>query len=115
MTKSAWGMVLGIALGVAPAAPSEARGHFGRHPGFEHHEFRGRGAIVIGPSFWWGPPFYPLPYYPPPPVVVQEPPVYIQQQPAPPSSYWYYCPSAQAYYPSVQACPEPWITVAPRP
>ena len=32
----------------------------------------------------------------------------------PPESYWYYCPSAGAYYPTVPACPEPWIKVPPR-
>ena len=35
------------------------------------------------------------------------------QQPR--ESYWYYCPSARAYYPTVPACPEPWIEVPPRP
>jgi len=55
--------------------------------------------------------------YPPPPVVVQEPPVYIQQEPppTPATQYWYYCESAKAYYPTVPACPEPWVKVPPRP
>lgn len=119
MRKLASVSILAVAVLLAPVAPSDARGHFGGHHGFAHHEFRGRGAIVVGPSFWWGPPYpyYPPPYYayPPPPVIVQEPPVYIQPQPAPPPSYWYYCPSAQAYYPNVQTCPEAWIQVPPRP
>jgi hypothetical protein len=35
--------------------------------------------------------------------------------PAPaPQAYWYYCPSAEAYYPNAQACPEPWVKVPPR-
>jgi hypothetical protein len=24
-----------------------------------------------------------------------------------------YCPSAPAYYPNVQSCPQPWVRVAP--
>jgi hypothetical protein len=30
---------------------------------------------------------------------------------APATNYWYYCPSYGAYYPSVQSCPVPWVTV----
>ncbi len=38
------------------------------------------------------------------------------QQPAqqPAQAYWYYCASASAYYPTVPACPEPWVKVPPR-
>ncbi len=105
-----------------------------------HHHHGGHSRVFIGTSFWWDPPYpywyypypyYPYPYYPyyvyppaPPVVIYEEPPVYIQQPPpqqapaAPPSvpveSYWYYCQSAQAYYPSVQQCPEAWIKVPPR-
>ena len=39
--------------------------------------------------------------------------VKVLQQPAP-EAYWYYCSSAQAYYPTVASCPEPWIKVPPR-
>jgi hypothetical protein len=98
-------------------------------PGAAH--WRSGVYIGLGP-FWWGPPYWPYaPYwypppsyvYPPPPVVMEEPRVYIQQQPAPQASvppppsgpYWYYCVSAGAYYPTVSACPEPWVKVPPRP
>ena len=50
-------------------------------------------------------------YYYPPQVVVQPAPVIVEQLP---QSYWYYCPSAEAYYPSVPTCPEAWIKVPPR-
>jgi len=80
-------------------------------------------SVVPGHAWWhgrwWGPP-YPYWYYPryyvytPPPVVVESPPVYVQPDPPPAQAYWYYCPSAQAYYPSVQACPEAWVRVPPR-
>ena len=60
-----------------------------------------------------------------PPVVVQQPPVVVHQpySPAPPQGssaepsheYWYFCPSARAYDPTVQDCPEEWIRVPPRP
>ena len=83
-------------------------------------------AVSVVPTYaWWhrpwgwGPP-YPYWYYPryyvvapPPPVIVETPPpVYVQ--PEPPQGYWYYCPSAQAYYPNVQTCPEAWTQVPPR-
>jgi len=39
----------------------------------------------------------------------------VRAKAQPPSqSYWYYCSSARAYYPTVPACPEPWIKVPPR-
>jgi len=110
MRKSAAISLLAIALFLVPAMPSYAwRGH----PSV---------FIGVGPG-WWGP-AYPYWYYPPPPyyvyspppVVIQEPSVYVQPPPpAPPETYWYYCSSARAYYPTVQACPEAWIRVPPRP
>jgi hypothetical protein len=60
--------------------------HFEGHP-FEEHHFEGHGRFGFGPVV----PFY-APYYVAP-------------------SYWYYCPSDQAYYPSVASCPEPWVPV----
>ena len=92
------------------------------NPGAAWHRWHGEVFIGIGAPIWIPPP----PYYvvsPPPTVVVQQPPVYIQQPPVPqqpPSpptqtSYWYYCPSARAYYPYVQSCPEPWVTVPTKP
>jgi hypothetical protein len=119
MRKGAAVALLALALLLVAAVPSHAwdRGRHG-HPGVRTRVF-----IGVGPAFWWGPAYpywwyyYPPPYYvySPPPVIVQEPPVYIQPPPPPaPQAYWYYCPSAQAYYPSVQACPEPWVKVPPR-
>jgi Spy/CpxP family protein refolding chaperone len=42
-----------------------------------------------------------------PPAVVQGPPAYGQ----PPAPLSWYCRSAQAYYPYVSSCPEPWLPV----
>jgi hypothetical protein len=110
-------VVSAAVLITATAAPSAA---WHRHPGV---------FIGVGP-LWWGPPYYPYwayyppptYVYPPPPVTVQEPTVYVQQAPAAPplppppdGPFWYYCPSARAYYPTVSACPEPWVKVPPRP
>jgi hypothetical protein len=116
--KSALVSLLAVALLLVAAVPSDA---WQRHRG----GVRGRVLIGVGPAFWWGAPYpywwyYPAPYYvyPPPAIIVEQPPVYIQQQPPlppPPQVYWYYCPSAQAYYPSVQTCPEAWVKVLPRP
>jgi hypothetical protein len=138
MKRIAWAAALTIVLAIGIVVPSSAwawsRGHFVHA---RSHVFVGVG---VGPAFWWGPPWwyyppYPVYVYTPPPVIVQEqPPVYVQQPapavppppapPAPPSSggsvapgtdgYWYYCSSKQAYYPTVQSCPEAWIKVAPR-
>jgi len=120
--------LLGLAIAglllLAPLAPAHAGG------GHWH------GGVFIGVGPWWGPwgwpypywgyPYWGYPYYPyyyPPTVVIQEPPVYIEQTPpapppppAPPAppAYWYYCRPAQAYYPSVQTCPEEWVKVPPR-
>jgi len=59
------------------------------HPGFIRH----RGFVGVGPGFaFW--PAYP---YDPGPAVYPE--------------YWYYCPSAEAYYPYVETCPEAWVPV----
>jgi len=113
MKRSAMASVLALALLLVSVAPGLAwQGHSG---------VRTRVFVGVGPAFWWGPYwwYYPPPYYvyPPPPVVVQEPPVYIQQEPppTPATQYWYYCESAKAYYPTVPACPEPWVKVPPRP
>jgi hypothetical protein len=120
MRKSASVSLLVVALLLVAAVPSHAwRGH---------HHVRGGVFIGVGPAFWWGSPYpywyYPPAYYYPPPYdvyapapVVQEPPVYTQLPAPPPApqAYWYYCPSAEAYYPSVQACPEVWVKVPPRP
>jgi hypothetical protein len=91
-------------------------------PSYAWRHVHGGVFIGVGPGYWWGPPYpywyYPPPYYyGPPSVVIQQPPVYVEQPPAPPPppAYWYYCPSAQAYYPQVQTCPEAWMKVAPRP
>ena len=113
--KSALVSLLAVALLLVATGPSDA---WQRHRGVRGHVF-----IGVGHPFWWGPPhpywwYYPAPYYvyPPPAIIVEQPPVYIQQQPPlPPQVYWYYCPSAQAYYPSVQTCPEAWVKVPPRP
>ncbi len=116
MRKSALISLLAVALLLVAAVPS--------HAWHGHHGVRGRVFIGVGPWFWWGPPYpywwdYPPPYYvyAPPAVIIQEPPVYIQQPVATPQPqlYWYYCPSARAYYPSVQTCTEAWVKVPPRP
>lgn len=113
MRKSASVTLLAVTLLLVVAAPSHAW----------HHSVRTHVFVGVGPAFWWGPPYpywwdYPPAYYyyPPPPIIVQAPPVYIQPPPppAPPQAYWYYCPTATAYYPNVQTCPEPWLKIAPR-
>jgi hypothetical protein len=114
MRKIALVSFLVVLLPLLAVAPGEAWGH----------HWHGRVFIGFGPGFWWGAPYpywgYPPPYaYAPPPVVVEEPPVYVQPPtPLPaapqPQAEWYYCRSANAYYPSVNSCPEAWVKVPAR-
>ena len=129
MRKVMSAALVGVALLLVLAGPSEATGRRGHWPGGT------RVFIGVGPAFYYGgyypywyyPPYYYAPYvYTPPTVVVQEPPVYVQQpqpqqsapaaaQPgAPPAGFWYYCASAGEYYPRVASCAEAWIKVPPR-
>ena len=76
--------------------------HFDR-PGFDGHRrfFHGHGRAFFGVApFIAVAPFAPYWYAPP-----------VEVAPPPAPAYWYYCPSAGAYYPNVQSCPEPWVTV----
>jgi hypothetical protein len=123
------GAVLAVVILLGSVLSSEAGGRdFHGHPGV-HGQFHGgprhfhaggpRVFIGVGPvwpSPWW---YYPQPYYvyaPPTLVVVQAPPVYVEAAPVPPppQQYWYLCQSFHAYYPQVQTCPEPWLTVPAR-
>jgi hypothetical protein len=101
-----------------------------------------RVGVYVGPGFsYWGPwgsgwgLGYGFPYtyaYPYPagyplasfPVVINATPItqtYIQKepiaeatiQPAPSGNYWYYCTEPAGYFPYVQNCSQPWITVTP--
>jgi hypothetical protein len=98
MKKSAMVMVLTVGVLLVSVAPSFAWWHRG----------------------WWGPPYWygpgvivaPAPVIVTPPPVVEAPPVFVQQEPV--QGSWYFCQSAQAYYPNVQSCPEPWVKVPPR-
>jgi hypothetical protein len=47
---------------------------------------------------------------------VSEPPPGPGQPPAARrgEGYWHYCEKARGYYPTVPACPDPWVLVAPR-
>jgi len=122
MSRAVVVSLLALSLLIVPTVPSVAGGHggggHGGHGFHGHHglhgHFHGHGVIVAGPWWgpWWGyPPYYYPPYYYPPQVVVEPAPVIVGDQP--PQSYWYYCPSAQAYYPTVPTCPEAWIKVPP--
>ena len=114
--------ILAITLGASAPSAAQGRGrhgfsggHFsGPHHFHGHHPFHGRGPVFVGvgPSFFWGPPWWYSPAYVAP-VVVAPPPLYVQ--PPPPPAYWYYCPSYGAYYPYVRNCPELWVPVPATP
>ncbi len=101
--------------------------HYGPHEGR-----LGWWWIVAGMWYFYSQPVYPYPepypmaapvqaapVYVPSPVVQQAPPVapvYTEPSPPPPvavapQQFWYYCRPAQAYYPYVPQCGEPWLKV----
>lgn len=104
-----------LALGFAAdvAAHGRSRSHF---------------DFYFGTPYYWGPHYYrPWPnyyYYEPPTVIIErQPPVYIQRPapapapaaPAPQAAprVWYYCTDPAGYYPYVQNCNQPWVSVDP--
>lgn len=101
--------------------------HGGGHShGHGHGHFHSSVGFYFNDPYPWGPDpfFYPYrPYiYNPAPVIIEqrEPPVYIQRQLAPAapaqtaSANWYYCQNPAGYYPYVQSCTQPWVSVDPR-
>ena len=123
-------VVLLVALLSVPAVAGRSSG--GRSGGFSHSgaHFSGGRHFVSGGHFFPGRrvfrsttvflgvgiPFYayyppPLPYYYDYAPGYYAPPAAIPQQ----QGYWYFCPSANAYYPYVQQCPEGWQAVVPVP
>jgi len=95
-------LVAALAVVIVVTSPSLAAGVGGHgfggghsggapaHHGFEGHHVEGH---HFGHRFGFGPVFPYYGYYPYP-------------------AYWYYyCPSYEAYYPSVASCPEAWEPV----
>ena len=85
------------------------------HGGHVHGSF----SVFLGPSFYWGPAYYPgywydTPAYYGPTYYYEDPaPVYVEPAPAAPAStYRYYCPSG-GYWPDVKSCPQGWLRVLP--
>ena len=121
---------LALVLVGALASGSAMADHYGRGwGGGWGHEGHFRFGITFGVPLY-GPAYYPgyypypayaYPAYAYPPVVVQSaPPVYVERDDdaaprAPAPADWYYCPSANAYYPYVNACPGGWQRVPARP
>ena len=132
MRRSVSGLVL-VLVGLAvllSAAPGAASAHGRRWHHRHHHHHHGwwgpRVVVGVVPPYgyawgwgwrgYYGPPPYPYPYpYPEPVVVHEEPEVYIERPSSPGEEYWYYCESAEAYYPRVPSCAEPWLKVPPVP
>lgn len=115
-------------------------GHHGWHGGYRSLGV----GVYYGPGFgYWGVWNYgwglgygvPYPYAYPyaagypfayAPVVINSTPVaqtYIQQEPlaetaiqpaAPVPNFWFYCTQPAGYFPYVQSCSQPWITVTPQ-
>ncbi len=113
-------ILCGIVLG-SLAVSAEARG---RH-GHSHSHL----GIYFGAPLWRAPlPYYRYdPYYYQPRTIIieREPQVYIQRPPsyttappaavtAPSAQVWFYCTDPAGYYPHVQQCTQPWVSVDPR-
>ena len=119
------GLMVLIALMVLSATAGDVFAH-GRR-GHSHTQF---GFYMGGGGPWWGPGYAPYPYwYEPRTVIIErEPPVYIQRAPDPvpapapaapaqtaaASQTWYYCTDPAGYYPYVENCSQPWVSVDPR-
>ena len=100
-------------------------GNYGGHGhgdwGHHHDHFHGSIGFYFNDPFFWGlsplyyspfyyPPYRPYYYEAPAVVIERDPPVYVQRQAA---AVWYYCPNPGGYYPYVQSCAQPWVTVDP--
>ena len=133
--RGAWG-----AHGSQPPGPWARPWRPGTGPGWRPGVGVGIG-IGVGLGGVWGwpymypdyygyygyPGFFPYPGYgytwgdapvttPSLPVFVAPPPDSTAPTPVLPAqaaSYWYYCPDSKAYYPQVQQCAQPWLTVLP--
>ncbi|MFT4561508.1 MAG: hypothetical protein ACI9BW_001249 [Gammaproteobacteria bacterium] len=99
-------------------------GHsYGHRYNYGHRGYYGGSPFLWGPRIGYGyDPFY---YQPRTIVIEREPPVYIQQPAAavaavpnvptaPATQVWFYCPKPAGYYPHIQNCPEPWVSVDSR-
>lgn len=107
-----------LATSLPAMADRHGRGH-GHHRGYypaprvEHHHHHDRhrhgGALALGiAGLALGSIIYSTVTPSPPPVVVA--PV-VAPPPPRPQRLWYYCDSYRAYYPTVNYCPEGWVTV----
>jgi hypothetical protein len=92
--------IVSLALVALLVLAAASTAHAGRHGSSHHHGHHGHGSRVhvapfffaVGPAtapLWWDSYYYR------------------------PLVYWY-CPSARAYYPYVQSCPEPWVPIEAR-
>jgi hypothetical protein len=79
-----------------------------------HH--RGGFSVFLGPSFYWGPAYYPwydTPAYYGPTYYYDPAPAYVAPAPAAPvGTYRYYCPTG-GYWPEHRSCPQGWLRVLP--
>ncbi len=100
-------------------------GHYGGgHGGWYGNGWYGSGVgIYLGSPWWWGGWSYGWPYYSYPyaypayayDYAPSEPTIYVERSdPAAATQYWYYCTDPAGYYPYVQNCSKPWMTVLPQ-
>jgi len=104
MKKLTTTALVAMAVLLAVTGPSVAQGvtAYGHHDAGGHHETDGHhhgdhdGSHNHRYPRVWSVPYGYWSY-----------PTYI----APTAEYWYYCPSAEAYYPYVTYCLDPWVPV----
>ena len=115
-------LILIALFGLAPLFSNAwADGHDGRHGSdwghrdghweYSRHDGHLGWLWVVGSALLLYDVTRPPPVPQPPAVIVQTP----TPAPAPAAGFWYFCPSAGAYYPYVQTCPEGWQTAPATP
>lgn len=94
----------------ALAGPHGRGGHYYGPPAPRHHHYRGPGPIALGlAGLALGTVLYAIAT--PPVVAAPVAPAIVVPPPPPSARTAYFCESYQAYYPSIQHCPEGWRAV----
>lgn len=102
-----------VAASVGLSVPALAQHHGGtgfRNGGFHHHSGAAFGlgvglGLALGYPYYYNSYPYPSRYY------YYDYPAYTYYDAPSYRTVWYWCAPAQAYYPNVTYCPQPWIPV----
>jgi hypothetical protein len=116
------GLVIADHASAARGGGHSGGGRAGHGHGHHHHGvfFGGSAGVFLGswdyPGYYYSPAYSPA-YYPgyaymQPPLVMY----FIERgDEDAPADAWFFCPSANAYFPTVTQCPTPWQRVPAQP